>query len=113
MPRKDYPETPDGRYFVSKGVLKRCTNPRLSDSVRRKAIKALMQARMTERRAGDEAMRQQARTAVDQAKQALGESGPVWWDDGAPPMDGMKPECTVYADWWASLPRSERIKAGG
>ena len=45
MARKDYPETPDGRYFVSKGRLWRKTNPRLEDSERRAAVKALMQAR--------------------------------------------------------------------
>ena len=45
LSRKDYPETPDGRYFVSKGRLWRKTDPRLSDSDRRAAIKRLMQAR--------------------------------------------------------------------
>ena len=35
MPPKDYPHTPDGRYFVSKGRLWRTTNPALPDDVRR------------------------------------------------------------------------------
>ncbi len=45
MPRRSHPHTPDGRYFVAKARLWRCTDPRLSDTTRRAAIKALMQAR--------------------------------------------------------------------
>lgn len=110
MPRKEYPRTPDGRYFVSKGVLWRCTDPRLSDSERRKHVKALMQARMAVKRAQTDDAMQNARAAVDAAKRALGERGPVWWDDGAEPMDRMKPANTPYADWWAGLSEHERAK---
>ena len=108
MPQKDYPQTPDGRYFVSKGVLWRCTDPSLDDSTRRRHVKALMQARMAVRRAEDDGTMAQARKAVEAAKRALGERGPVWWDDGAEPLDRMKPEDTVYADWWAGLPEADR-----
>lgn len=101
MARKDRPHTPDGRYLVSRGVLRRCTNPALEDSARRKAIKALMQARM----ARDAA-------AVLAAKTALGEAGPVWWQDGAPDFSGARPEDTPYAEWWASLGEAEREKGG-
>jgi len=97
MARKDRPHTPDGRYLVSRGQLKRCTNPGLGDSERRKAIKALMQSRMT----GDA-------EAVLTAKITLGEAGPVWWTDGAPDFSGLAPTNTPYADWWASLSDMER-----
>ena len=50
---EDRPETPDGRYFVARGRLCRKTDPRLSDTERRAAIKALMQARMAERKGGE------------------------------------------------------------
>lgn len=112
MSRKDYPQTPDGRYFVSKGVLWRCTDPSLDDSTRRKHVKVLMQARMAVRRADSDAAMTQARAAVDAAKRALGERGPVWWDDGAAPVDRMKPENTDYADWWAGLSAGERARGG-
>ncbi|OED43407.1 hypothetical protein AB833_03940 [Chromatiales bacterium (ex Bugula neritina AB1)] len=97
MSRKDRPHTSDGRYLVSRGVLKRCTNPSLGDSERRKAVKALMQARMAKERA-----------AVVAAKVALGEAGPVWWDDSAPDYSGQVPGATPYAAWWSSLTDDER-----
>jgi hypothetical protein len=92
MPRKERPVTPDGRYLVARGVLKRCTNPDLPDQARRKAVKAMMQARMS----GD-------KDAVLQAKSELGEAGPVWWTDGAPDYSGASPDDSPYAEWWASL----------
>jgi len=46
MARKDRPHTSDGRYLVAKGILKRCTNPTLDDSTRRRSVKQLMQARI-------------------------------------------------------------------
>ncbi|WP_235531902.1 hypothetical protein [Sphingomonas sp. Leaf67] len=42
-----------------------------------------------------------ARKAVDAAKVALGERGPVWWDDGAPDYNRRKVENTPYAGWLA------------
>lgn len=92
MARKNRPHTTDGRYLVSKGILKRCTNPDLDDSVRRKMLKALMQARMNK-----------DRTAALKAKQALGEAGPLWWDDGSPDYSGCAPDATPYAQWWNEL----------
>ncbi len=99
MARKDRPHTPDGRYLLSRGVLKRCTNPNLDDSTRRKAIKALMQARMA-----------RDSHAVLEAKIILGEAGAVWWQDGAPDYSNQAPNETPYADWWASLPDTEQEK---
>ncbi len=100
MARKDRPHTPDGRYLVSKGILKRCTNPTLDDNIRRKAIKKMMQARMSK-----------DKPTVLEAKIALGESGPVWWDDGAPDYSGNTPVETPYIQWWDSLTDEQR-KAG-
>jgi len=103
MSRKAYPETPDGRYFVSRGRLWRKGDPSLGDSLRRAALKALMQARLAERRAPDAATRQNARDAVEAAKRRLGERGPVWWTDGAPDESGTHPADSSYRDWWSAL----------
>ncbi|UWR21337.1 hypothetical protein [Sulfitobacter sp. S190] len=98
-----YPVTPDGRYFVSKGRLWRCTDPRLDDSTRRAAVKRLMQGRRAVRFAQTDAETAQARAEVDAAKHTLGERGPVWWDDGAPDEGGKHPKNTGYAAWWDAL----------
>ena len=39
---------------------------------------------------------------VDEAKRALGERGPVWWDDGASDLNGHMVENTPYADWYVA-----------
>ncbi len=103
MPRKDHPETPDGRYFVARGRLWRKTDPHLPEAERRAAIKALMQARRAVQLAETPAAERTAREAVDAAKRRLGERGPVWWTDGAPDEGGMHPRNSSYANWWASL----------
>jgi len=97
MARKDRPHTSDGRYLVAKGILKRCTNPTLDDSTRRRSVKQLMQARMAK-----------DSDAVLSAKIALGEAGPVWWNDNAPDYSGQPPSQTPYADWWQALTDSEK-----
>jgi hypothetical protein len=99
MSRRDHPVTPDGRYFVARGRLWRRTDPRLPDSDRRAAIKSLMQARLA-LRSNDSP---DARARIDAAKRALGETGPVWWQDGAPDETDQPPEASSYADWWRSL----------
>ena len=115
MPRRDYPFTPDGRYFVSKLRLWRATDPGLDDTARRAAVKRLMQARrdvFAGQRAGDEAAVARARARVDAAKRELGERGPVWWDDGAPDEGGRHPKNSGYADWWAALDPDARARGG-
>ncbi|AYF32517.1 hypothetical protein ACSTAY_05085 [Vreelandella alkaliphila] len=100
-----YPHTPDGRYFIAKNQLWRCTDPRLSDDEKRTHIKALMKARRAVRNAqqqNDEIALRQAREAVQSAKELLGERGPVWWQDGAPDEGGLAPHNSSYAEWWAS-----------
>ena len=61
---------------------------------------------------GDPAALSAARSQVDEAKVALGERGPVWWDDGAPDYNRRMAKNTPYADWfaaWASNAAAEII----
>ncbi|WP_061937505.1 hypothetical protein [Aureimonas sp. AU22] len=108
----DYPRTPDGRYFVAKGRLWRCSDPALGEREREAAVHALMDARRAVRDAGTDAERRAARRGVDAAKQALGERGPVWWTDGARDWTRFAPKNTPYADWFAALSTAERTAGG-
>ncbi|WP_334188257.1 hypothetical protein [Noviherbaspirillum sp.] len=101
-----YPTTPDGRYFVVRGRLWRCTNPALPEDERALLTRRLMAAR----RAVGKALRDRdadalklARAEVDATKIALGERGPVWWDDGTPDYNRRLAKNTPYADWHAHL----------
>jgi hypothetical protein len=101
-----HPVTPDGRYFVVRGRLWRCSNPNLSDERRAELVQALMSARRAKQhamRAGDNAARTVARLQVDAAKTALGERGLVWWDDGTPDFNRHLARTTPYAEWYAKL----------
>jgi hypothetical protein len=102
----NYPSTPDGRYFVVKGRLWRTSNPDLAPDVRQELVDQLMTARRQvglALRAGDKEAERRARAAVDEAKQALGERGPVWWLDGAPDFNRRMVKNTPYAGWYAAL----------
>ena len=101
-----YPTTPDGRYFVVKGQLWRCSNPALNEAQRQHWVDQLMDARRAVKaaKAGDDAVSlQAARAQVNAAKTALGERGPVWWDDGSPDVNRKQAANTPYAAWYASL----------
>jgi len=101
-----HPVTPDGRYFVVRGRLWRCSDPRLDPARRAELVQALMAARRAKGQAmrqADPAAREAARARVDAAKQALGERGPVWWDDGAPDYTRRMARNTPYAGWFAGL----------
>lgn len=101
---KKYPATPDGRYFVVRGRLWRSSNPDLSDSEREGLVHELMRARRAVRTAlRDGSGLKAARAAVDDAKVALGERGPVWWSDGAPDLNRHMARNTDYAAWFAGL----------
>jgi hypothetical protein len=50
-------------------------------------------------RAGDKGLLAEARAQVDRAKVALGERGPVWWDDGSPDLNRRMAKNTDYAEW--------------
>ncbi len=98
-----HPTTPDGRYFVVKGQLWRCSNPALPVEKRQHLVHDLMEARRAVKEAkalDDEDKLHAARAAVDLAKVALGERGPVWWDDGSPDYNRQKAINTPYADWY-------------
>jgi len=98
--------TPDGRYFVARGRLWRCSDPALDPDRREALVHALMQARREKgnaMRAGNADGREAARRAVDEAKHALGERGPVWWTDGAPDWNRHMASNTPYAEWFSRL----------
>lgn len=99
-----HPRTSDGRYFVVRGRLWRTSNPGLGEDERARLVRELMAARRSVRdAAGEPAATASARAAVDAAKVALGERGPVWWDDGAPDHNRRMARTTPYADWFAAL----------
>lgn len=98
-----YPTTPDGRYFVVRGRLWRCSNPALPAAERSRLTHELMAARREKgvaMRAGDEVGRMAARARIDAAKVALGERGPAWWTDGSADLNRRLAANTIYAEWW-------------
>ena len=100
------PVTPDKRYFVVRGRLWRCTNPSLDGAQRARLVAELMAARRAVRTAlhePDAKAEAAARGRVDAAKRALGERGPVWWQDGAPDFNRHLARNTPYADWFDRL----------
>ncbi len=100
----EHSRTPDGRYFVVRGRLWRTSNPRLCEDERQRLVRELMSARRAVRQAaGNAAETAAARAAVNAAKVALGERGPVWWDDGAPDYNRHMAKTTPYAEWFAAL----------
>lgn len=95
--------TPDGRYIVVRGRLWRRANPELADEVRDRLVHDLMTARRAvkaTRASRDAAGLRAARAAVNAAKVALGERGPVWWTDGAPDLSRRMAANTPYAGWF-------------
>lgn len=102
-----YPVTPDGRYFVVRGRLWRCTDPNLGDAERTALTRGLMAARRAKRSAlaaGDPVAVGVAKAAVDASKCSLGERGAVWWTDGAPDYNRHMARNSPYAEWFAMLP---------
>ena len=86
-------------------------NPGLDDVERAELVGRLMAARREVRgatKAADPDAEATARRAVDEVKQALGERGPVWWDDGSPDLNRHMAKNTVYAEWYAQLARSDQ-----
>ena len=85
-----------------RGRLWRAANPNLSEETRESLVRELMDARRdvgAAKRQGDPAAEKEARRRVHAAKLALGERGPVWWDDGAPDYNRHLLKNTPYADW--------------
>ena len=101
-----YPVTLDGKYFVVRGRLWRCSNPGIAPDRRAELTRELMAARRTKGiaiRNGDDAAKAAARTQIEAAKAALGERGSVWWTDGTPDYNRHMARNTPYADWFSSL----------
>ena len=100
------PRTPDGRYLVVNGKagprLWRATNPQLAAEEQASLVAELMGARRAVRGANNNAELASARARVHSAKIALGERGPIWWDDGAPDLNRHLVTKTGYAEWWAN-----------
>lgn len=94
-----HPVTPDGRYFVVRGRLWRMSDPEKREVL----VSELMSARGAKRDAPDDTARRDARRRVDAAKRALGERGPVWWNDNAPDWNRHLAKNTPYAEWFAGL----------
>lgn len=106
--QQKYPTTPDRRYFVVSGRLWRTSNPNLAPEERQRLVDELMAARRQvghALKARDLIAERRARDAVDAAKRALGERGPVWWTDGAPDYNRRMVANTPYAEWYAGLGR--------
>lgn len=103
--------TPDGRYLIVRDRLWRRANPALSEEDRQVLVRQLMSARRAvavAHRQGDAAALRAARAAVQQAKEGLGERGPVWWDDGARDYTRFLVWNTPYRDWYAALLPAQR-----
>ena len=103
--------TPDGRYLVVRGRLWRRADPRLPVTESGALVRALMAARRAVGvglRSGDADALASARAAVDAAKLALGERGPVWWTDGAPDENRRMAGNSSYAAWWSEQTSSCR-----
>ncbi|WP_318173597.1 hypothetical protein [Qipengyuania sp. SS22] len=73
----------------------------MPEAERQRLVDRLMDARRAvaaAKRAQDAAAESAARAQVDAAKIALGERGPVWWDDGAPDYNRHLLKNTPYAE---------------
>jgi ABC-type sugar transport system substrate-binding protein len=102
----EYPRTPDGRYMVVRGRLWRVANPNLAPEESRKLVSELMNARRQVKAAmaaQDGSALAAARSAVNAAKVALGERGPVWWHDGAEDFNRHMVKNTPYRQWYEQL----------
>ena len=102
MSAEIHPVTPDGRYFIVRGRLWRRSNPSLPEEQRAALVSELMTARRAvgaALRAANKAHLAEARAQVDRAKVALGERGPVWWQDGSPDLNRHLVVNTPYAGW--------------
>ncbi|WP_312949091.1 hypothetical protein [Agrobacterium sp.] len=105
--RTQYPDTPDGKYFVVRGRLWRKSNPALDQATREKLVKELMSARRAVRHAQNDAENiTDARRRVNDTKVALGERGPVWWSDGEPDLNRHLVKNSPYASWFAELDKT-------
>ena len=98
------PVTPDGRYFVVRGRLWRCTNPGLSDAERETLIRELMDARrdigLLKRKGADVS---ETRAEVIEPRSRSASAGR---------RDGMTARRTTIGTWRATLPTRTGVLAG-
>lgn len=87
--------------MIMRGRLWRLSNPMLEEATRRQWVSQLMSARRAVRLAADDPVQLPlARRRVHEAKCALGERGPVWWEDGSPDYNRRMVVNTPYACWF-------------
>ena len=101
-----YPVTPDGRYMVVRGRLWRVPNPNLASEEHASLVSELMRARREVKSALAEEDKKRlslARSSVNSAKVALGERGPVWWEDGSKDYNRYLVKNTPYQTWFEQL----------
>ena len=102
-------QTPDRRYLLLGDKLLRSYNPNLPNDRIDDLLVVLFNSRCDLRRArqcdGTEPL--ELVDAIEAARRALGQSGPVWWDDGAPDLDGVPVLSTCYAEWFKSMLKRE------
>jgi hypothetical protein len=75
---------------------------------REELVRRLMAARRAVREAKQSAdlkAEVAAHKAVDDVKRALGERGPVWWEDGSPDLNRHMTKNTPYAAWYSKIGR--------
>ncbi|WP_242686226.1 DUF3253 domain-containing protein [Aeromicrobium sp. IC_218] len=89
---KDVERTDDGRYVVVDGRRWRASDPGIPDALRQELVDELMAARRAVRAQEDD-----ARDRVQDAKVALGERGPRWWDEPGDEDVAVRAEATIRA----------------
>jgi len=75
--------TPDGRYIVVNGCKWRASDPNIPENLVAELVSELMatiRAVGDARRSGHDPTIASARRRVSDAKHALGERGPAWWN---------------------------------
>lgn len=96
--------------MVVRGRLWRVANPHLPQHEREAFVRALMNARRAVKAAlaaGDQERLAAARMSVNAAKEALGERGAVWWQDGAKDFNRHLVKNTPYREWYEQLLRTQ------
>lgn len=90
----------DERWITIDGRRWRRTDPGIPEGFRVELVAELMEARRAvggARRQDDEAAEASARRRVHDAKVALGERGPTWWDELEPAARRPRVEATIRA----------------
>ena len=96
--RSQYPVTPDGRYFVVKGRLWRCTDPSIPANAKQRLVGELMQAR----RAKGEALRNADALGREAARQRVDEPNINWANGDL--SGGTTVRLTGIVTWWSIPP---------